>query len=189
MEGDVEDYLMLSGIQHFAFCKRQWALIHLEQQWADNVLTFEGHLFHERADDPFIKESRGSKIVSRAMPVVSHKLRVYGVADVVEFHRCADGEGGISLPSRKGEWRPYPVEYKRGKPKPDVDVYDELQLCVQAMCLEEMLGVHIPEGSLYYGETEHRVRVELHECLRFQAVSLLEEMHEMFHSGKCQGRI
>mgnify|MGYP002619857603 CR=1 FL=1 len=182
MEGDVEDYLLLSGIQHFAFCKRQWALIHVEQQWADNVLTYEGQLLHGKADDPLIKESRGSKIISRAMPIVSHKLRVYGVADVVEFHRCVEGEGGISLPLRKGKWRPYPVEYKRGKPKPAP--YDELQLCVQAMCLEEMLETYIPEGSLYYGETEHRVRIELHEGLRIQAVSLLSEMHEMIRVGK-----
>ena len=181
MAGDEEDYLMLSGIQHYAFCKRQWALIHVEQQWADNVLTYEGQLLHEKADDPMIKESRGNRIVSRAMPIVSHRLRVYGVADVVEFHRCVDGEGGISLPSRKGEWRPYPVEYKRGKPKPDI--YDEVQLCVQAMCLEEMFGVYIPEGALYYGEVEHRVRIELHDGLRNQASMLLNEMHDLLRAG------
>ena len=181
MANDEEDYLMLSGIQHFAFCKRQWALIHIEQQWADNVLTFEGQLLHERADDPLIKESRGDKIVSRAVPLVSHRLRIYGVADVVEFHRCVEGEGGISLPLRKGRWRPYPVEYKRGKPKPGT--YDELQLCVQALCLEEMFETFIPEGALFYGEIEHRVRVEFHDRLRDQAALLLNEMHELFRDG------
>jgi len=187
MAGDEEDYLMLSGIQHFAFCKRQWALIHVEQQWADNVLTYEGHLLHEKADDPLIKESRGSRIISRAVPVVSHRLKVYGVADVVEFHRCEEGEGGISLPSRKGEWKPYPVEYKRGKPKPEP--HDELQLCVQAMCLEEMFGTQIPEGALYYGEAEHRVRIELHGGLREQAASLISEMHELLREGKTPGAV
>jgi CRISPR-associated exonuclease Cas4 len=182
MAGDEEDYLMLSGIQHFAFCRRQWALIHIEQQWSDNVLTYEGQLLHEKADDPMIKESRGHRIISRAVPVVSHRLRVYGVADVVEFHRCVEEEGGISLPSRRGKWKPYPVEYKRGKPKPDK--YDELQLCVQAMCLEEMLGVDIPEGALYYGEVGHRVRIELHDGMRKQAELLINEMHGLLHEGR-----
>lgn len=175
-----EDYLMLSGIQHYAFCKRQWALIHIEQQWMDNVLTFEGQQLHEKADDPLIKESRGDRIISRAVPLVSHKLRVYGVADVVEFHRCDNGEG-IPLPSRRGRWRPYPVEYKRGKPKPDI--YDELQLCVQAMCLEEMFHISIFEGALYYGVIERRVRIALDDELRDKAEALLNEMYELLRKG------
>jgi len=181
MADNEEDYLMLSGIQHFAFCKRQWALIHIEQQWADNVLTFEGQQLHEKADDPIIKETRGDRLISRAVPIVSHRLRVYGVADVVEFRRCAEGEGGISLPLRKGRWKPYPIEYKRGKPKPDT--WDELQLCVQAMCLEEMFETYIPEGALYYGEVGHRERIDLHDGLRNQATLLLNEMHELFSRG------
>jgi CRISPR-associated exonuclease Cas4 len=178
---DEEEYLMLSGIQHFAFCKRQWALIHVEQYWAENVLTFEGRQLHEKADDPYIGEKRGDRIISRAVPLVSHRLGVYGVADVIEFHRCEEGESGVSLPSRKGRWRPYPIEYKRGKPKSDN--YDELQVCLQAICLEEMFEVEIPEGALFYGEIERRTRVELTLELRAYVATMLGEMHELLRRG------
>jgi len=172
---------MLSGIQHFAYCKRQWALIHIEQYWAENVLTFEGRELHDRADDPYFREKRGDRIIARAMPLVSHRLGVYGIADVVEFHRSLEGEAGVSLPSRRGQWRPYPVEYKRGRPKPGD--YDELQLCIQAVCLEEMFSCTIPEGALFYGEIERRERVELTRTLREQAVSMLSEMRQLFREG------
>lgn len=182
MQRDEEDYLMLSGIQHFAYCKRQWALIHIEQYWAENVLTYEGRQLHEKADDPYMREKRGDRIIARAMPLVSHRLGVYGVADVVEFHRCVEGEIGVSLPSRRGKWRPYPVEYKRGRPKPGE--YDVLQLCVQAICLEEMFECSITEGALYYGEIERRERVELAHELREQAEAMLNEMQQMLREGR-----
>jgi len=181
MQRDEEDYLMLSGIQHFAYCKRQWALIHIEQYWAENVLTYEGRELHDRADDPYFREKRGDRIIARAMPLVSHRLGVYGIADVVEFHRCAAGETGVSLPSRRGHWRPYPVEYKRGKPKSGE--YDELQLCVQAECLEEMFDCTVPEGAIFYGEIERRERVELTRALREQAVTMLSEMQQLLREG------
>ena len=146
-----EEYLTLSGVQHYAFCPRQWALLFVEQQWQDNERTVDGSLMHARAHDETLLERRGDTLTARGLRVVSHALRVTGVCDVVEFHL---DPGGISLPGQEGCWQPYPVEYKRGAPKSH-DA-DELQLCGQAMCLEEMLLCEIPEGSLYYGETRRR---------------------------------
>ena len=139
-----EEYLGLSGIQHFVFCRRQWALIHLEQQWADNLRTVEGELLHERAHDEGLSESRGDLLICRGLRVASPRLGISGACDVVEFH--AD-PAGVSLAGRPGLWRPVPVEYKRGRQK-EHDA-DELQLCAQAMCLEEMLACEIPRGFLY----------------------------------------
>ena len=131
----VQEPLLLSGIQHFAFCRRQWALIHVEQQWAENARTVDGGIFHQRAHDGEQFESRGDVLIARGLRIFSHKLNVIGVCDVVEFHR---DPLGITLTGREGKWRVYPVEYKRGEPK-DNDA-DRLQLCGQAMCLEEILA-------------------------------------------------
>lgn len=175
-----EDYLALSGIQHFCFCKRQWGLIHLEQQWADNVRTFGGSAMHQRADDPLFTESRGTVRISRSMPLVSHQLRLKGIADVVEFHRC-DTEQGIVLPHVTGLWFPVPVEYKYGQEKEDNR--DVMQLVAQAICLEEMFGLPLAYGYLYYGKTRHRVKVEFTKELRQEAFLLAEEMRRCFASG------
>lgn len=129
-----EDYLQLSGLQHFAFCRRQWALIHVENQWVENLLTVEGELLHTRAHDETQRELRGDVLTLRGLTVFSPSLGLSGKCDVVEFH--AD-PAGISLQGEKGLWLPYPVEYKRGSPK--VGNEDALQLCAQAMCLEETL--------------------------------------------------
>lgn len=146
-----EDYLQLSGIQHFAFCRRQWALAYIELQWSENVRTVEGRLLHEKAHDVTSAEKRGDLLISRGMPIYSRKMGVSGECDVVEFRRT---EKGITLSGREGQFEVVPVEYKRGKPK-DNDI-DVLQLSAQAMCLEEMLCCCIPYGYLYYGETKHR---------------------------------
>ena len=167
-----DDYLQLSGIQHFAFCRRQWALIHIEGQWADNVRTVSGELLHERAHDASLDSVRGGVITVRGMPVHSRYLGVSGACDVVEFHPDPDG---VPLYGREGTYRPLPVEYKRGEPK-DNDC-DRLQLCAQAMCLEEMLAARVDEGALYYGETRRREKVVLDDALRAQVRALLEEMH------------
>ena len=131
---DADGYLMISGIQHFSFCRRQWALIHLEQQWAENLRTTEGHLLHQRCHDETFREKRGDLLVVRGLRVISHRLKMTGACDVVEFH--ADPEG-IALEGFSGLWLPVPVEYKHGSPKSN-DA-DRLQLCAQAMALEEML--------------------------------------------------
>ena len=173
------DYLQLSGIQHFRFCRRQWALIHIEDQWVENYRTVDGTLMHQNAHDKGFQESRGDLLITRGMSVFSPTLGVSGQCDVVEFHR---DPAGISLHGRSGTWQPYPVEYKRGRPK--ADRADELQLCGQAMCLEEMLCCTMPEGALYYGETRHRMTVlftvelrrEVQDCLR-ELPSLYQKHH------------
>jgi CRISPR-associated exonuclease Cas4 len=177
-----EELLMLSGIQHIAFCERQWALIHIEQQWSENVLTVEGHHMHEKADDPFENESRGNTSTLRSLAVVSRKLGLYGIADVVELIRVADDHPGrISIAGKTGKWMLYPVEYKRGKPKPDE--CDEVQLCAQAMCLEEMYGTALEKGSLFYGETKHRQEVNFTNNLKRLVADYTKRMHELFIGG------
>lgn len=173
-----DNLLLLSGIQHFSFCRRQWALIHIEQQWQENILTFGGRELHERVDDPFFTEARGTVLVTRSLPLISHKLGLYGVADVVEFYR---NDNGIKLKDRDGLWQPHPVEYKYGKPK--FDDRDIVQLCAQAICLEEMFKISIPEGDMFYGRTRRRERVSFDEDLRKRVVELAFEMHQAFRKG------
>ncbi|MGM9677823.1 MAG: CRISPR-associated protein Cas4 [Butyricicoccus sp.] len=176
--GNDADFLMLSGLKHFRFCRRRWALIHLEQQWGENILTLEGHYMHERVHDDGFVELRGSVLLSRGMPIRSETLQITGVCDMVELHR---DEQGISIQGRDGKWRVYPVEYKHGGP--DERGADELQLCAQAMCLEEMLVTDIPEGAIYYGKTRHRMTVALTDELRQQTKDSLKEMHQLFAKG------
>jgi CRISPR-associated exonuclease Cas4 len=173
-----EDLIPLSGIQHFLFCRRQWALIHIEGQWQENKLTVEGKQLHERADDPFFTEKRQGLITVRSVPVASHRLGFSGICDIVEFTASPDG---VSLPGRKGTFLPTPIEYKHGKEK--FDHSDEAQLCAQAICLEEMLLVPIPFGYLYYGKTHRRLKVDLTGELRAQVSKAAAEMHAYFSRG------
>jgi CRISPR-associated exonuclease Cas4 len=173
-----DEWLPLSGIQHFTFCRRQWALIHVERQWQENVLTAEGRLLHNRADDPFFTEKRKGLIVARSVPVASPALGLQGVCDVVEFTMSPSG---VRLPEREGLWIPAPVEYKRGREKQDR--CDEAQLCAQAMCLESMLAVSVPKGYLYYGQTRRRVSIELTGELRDWVSKAAMEMHAYFQRG------
>lgn len=175
MEYNEEDYLMLSGLQHFRFCRRQWALIHIENQWEENYRTIDGKIVHENAHDQSFTESRGDIIITRGVNVFSRTLGVSGQCDVLEYHR---DENGYSLNGKEGKWRPYPVEYKRGAPRNDTG--DALQLCGQAMCLEEMLCCDIPKGALYYNETRRRVSVDFTEELRREVKRLLLEMHDLY---------
>ena len=173
-----EDYLMLSGLQHFAYCRRQWALIHIEQQWAENERTVDGQIFHSVAHDKARIEKRGDLLITRGLPVKSAKLGMSGVCDVVEFHKS---EEGVSLASYEGLWQPYPVEYKKGLPK--LNEADEMQLCGQAICLEEMLLCRIPGGSLFYGENRRREPVEFTEELRGKVYDMAKEMHVLWDKG------
>jgi CRISPR-associated exonuclease Cas4 len=170
-----EDYLSLSGIQHFMFCRRQWALIHIEQQWEENLRTVEGNLMHKNAHDSLRTETRGDVIITRAMPVFSKELGVYGVCDVVEFHRSSYG---VSLFGRESRYMPCPIEYKKGSPK-DSDM-DCLQLATQVICLEEMLCCTTMVAYLYYGETRRRVEVPMTVELRNKVASVFEEMHQYY---------
>jgi len=167
-----EDFLLLSGIQHFAFCRRQWALIHIEQQWQENLKTIEGHIVHEKAHDGFSSEKRKNVIISRGMPVFSKRLGISGICDIVEFHKSPEG---IRIFGREGLYIPSPVEYKRGKPK-NGD-YDALQLCAQAICLEEMLLCEIPKGFIYYAETNRRQEIIFSSALREKVRTISNEMH------------
>ena len=175
MEYAEEDYLMISGIQHFRFCRRQWALIHVEQQWEENVHTIIGEVMHKRAHDPYLREKRKDTIVVRALPVASKTMGVSGECDIVEFHRCDDG---IRLFGHRGLYSVYPIEYKKGKPK-NADE-DQLQLTAQAMCLEEMFTTTISEGAIYYGEIKRREVVEFTEELRNNVVEIFQEMHQYY---------
>ncbi|MDD2402099.1 MAG: CRISPR-associated protein Cas4 [Clostridia bacterium] len=171
-----DDLLALSGIQHFAFCQRQWALIHIEKQWDENLLTIEGKQLHECVDNPDFFEARGGILTARSVPLSSYVLGFYGVSDVVEFYAVM--ENGITLNGRKGKWQSVPVEYKRGKPKKDI--IDVVQLCAQALCLEEMLSTNVNYGYLFYGETKHRTKVLLDEELRNKVVEYSKQMHDLF---------
>ncbi|WP_409970082.1 CRISPR-associated protein Cas4 [Bengtsoniella intestinalis] len=173
-----DDFLLLSGLQHFVFCRRQWALIHIEHQWAENFRTVDGMILHEKVHDPDADETRGDLRITRGMAVFSATLGISGECDVVEFHRQ---DKGIALHGRDGFWQPFPVEYKRGKPKENLS--DSLQLCAQAMCLEEMLCCTIPKGALYYGETHHRLAVSFTAQLRQQVSESLLEMHQLYQRG------
>ena len=172
MAYEEKDYLMLSGLQHFAFCRRQWALIHLEQQWAENRLTAEGEAQHKHAHDSSFKEKRKDVLIRRGMRIFSRSLGLTGQCDVVEFHK---GEDGVPLHGHRGLWHAYLVEYKHGKEKDDLS--DELQLCAQAMCLEEMLGDAIAKGALFYHKINRRREAEFTDELRQMVCEMVTEMH------------
>lgn len=173
-----EEFLPLSGLQHFLFCRRQWALIHIEELWAENLRTVDGDLMHERTHDEAFTEKRGSTIISRGISVHSYRLGVSGKCDVVEFHRDASG---IGINGWEGLWQPFPVEYKHGEPKENN--CDAAQLCAQAICFEEMLCCLIPRGALFYGQTKRRLPVEFTEELRQEVKKALEEMHVLYKRG------
>ena len=173
-----DDLLPLSALQHLLFCDRQCALIHIEQIWVENLYTAEGRIMHERVDSGR-SETRGDVRLSFSLPLRSLRLGLSGKADVVEFHR-EQYENGEKR-SDAVIWLPFPVEHKRGRPKKEL--WDKVQLCAQAICLEEMLSVSIPAGYLYYGETRHRVEVELNNALRKLVQEMSNEMHAYFSRG------
>jgi CRISPR-associated exonuclease Cas4 len=184
-----EDHLLpLSALQHLVFCERQCALIHLEQLWKDNAFTLEGSHLHGRVDgDAPHREVRGDLVILRGLALRSLELGLVGRADVVELHRAAsagDRSGrpvAVSVCGLRGLWTPFPVEYKRGKPK--ADSCDKVQLCAQALCLEEMMNVHVPEGALFYGRRQQRYPVELGDELRRETCDAARRLHELISAG------
>ena len=164
-----DDLLPLSALQHLIFCERQCALIHIEQAWAENLFTAEGKIMHERVHEEG-SESRGNIRIEHGLPLRSLRLGLIGKADVVEFRRRPDGS-----------WRPFPVEYKRGKPKKDNS--DRVQLCAQALCLEEMLDVVVPEGALFYGKNRRRAEVIFDASMRKTTEETAIRLHELIASG------
>lgn len=175
-----DELLALSGLQHIAFCERQWALIHIEKQWEENLKTAEGQVMHERVHDPDYKEHKPGVVVVRGMALASSRLGLFGFADVVEFIK-QQGDNGVHLPKREGLFLPRPVEYKRGKSKQGD--YDRLQLCAQAICLEEKFNCNIEEGDLFYGETRRREIVKLDDKLRGEVQKYSERMHSLYREG------
>jgi CRISPR-associated exonuclease Cas4 len=173
-----DDYIMLSALQHYLFCPRQCALIHLEQTWDENILTMQGRILHERVHEEQ-REKRGDVIVSRGLRLVSARLGLSGQTDVVEFFRS---ESGCLLPNYPGFWQPFPVEYKRGKPKKDL--CDAVQLCAQALCLEEMLDCRIPSGALFYGTKRRRKDVQFDQRLRDETERCATEVHALLNGGQ-----
>jgi CRISPR-associated exonuclease Cas4 len=180
-----DDLLPLSALQHLVFCERQCALIHVEQMWDENRFTAEGRIMHERVHEVG-EESRGNVRIARGVALRSLRLGLVGKADVVEFHlvsppSLAVPESGLEHRVKEGKWRPFPVEYKLGKPKPDD--CDKVQICAQALCLEEMLGVEVPNGAIFYGRTRHRLDVEFVKVLRVETEKAAERLHELIGSG------
>ena len=181
-----DNFVMISALQHFLFCKRQCALIHLEGAWAENRLTAEGKVLHELVDNGG-SETRKSIHLARAIRLFSWKLGITGVADMVEFHLAEseylqDGRRqAIPVKGLNGVWKPFPVEYKRGKPK--THRADEVQLCAQAICLEEMLDVEILSGALFYGEPNHRMDVFFDNDLRMLTEKTARDVHDLLDSG------
>lgn len=167
MEGD-EDYLPLSALQHYLYCPRQCALIHVEQQWAESRHTAEGRVLHEQADKPRGERRRGVRTVT-ALPLAHAGLRLSGIADVVELHDGPDGE------------QAFPVEYKRGRPK--AHRADEVQLCSQALCLEDMLDQPVPQGALFYGATRRRTDVVFDAELRRLTLDTIAATRAMLDAG------
>lgn len=170
-----DEYLLLSGIQHFEFCRRQWALIHIEQQWEENYRTADGQVMHRNVHDEDFHEKRGDTIITRSMDVSSARLGISGECDVVEFHKSSTG---INLFGLDGNYTVIPIEYKRGAPKDNPS--DIMQLAAQAMCLEEMLCTTIDTAYLYYGETHRRTKVPIDDTLREQTEKAIMEMHELY---------
>lgn len=171
-----DDLLPLSGLQHLMFCERQWGLIHIEQVWEENRLTAEGRELHRKVHDAGTASRSGVR-TARGLRLRSLRLGLVGQADIVEFQPSSEG---VSLPGDAGLWRPFPVEYKRGRPK--ADECDEVQLCAQALCLEEMFGLDIADGALYYGERRRRQPVEFRATLRQRTERLAARMHELYDS-------
>jgi CRISPR-associated exonuclease Cas4 len=173
-----DELLPISGLQHLQVCERQWGLIHLEQQWEENRLTAEGRILHDRVHESGT-EARPGVVVARGVQLRSLRLGLTGVADVVELRRATSrGEPAVQLPGREGWWLPSPVEYKRGRPKGDF--CDEVQLCAQSLCLEEMLGVGIESGALLYGTVRRRSEVRFDRELRARTEDLTRRMHELY---------
>jgi CRISPR-associated exonuclease Cas4 len=168
-----DELIPLSGLQHLVFCERQFALIHVERAWVENELTVEGRRLHEHVDETAV-EVRGDVRIARGVPLRSLRLGLVGRADVVEFSK---DEGGAPLRGCAGRWRPFPVEYKRGRPKSHRA--DEVQLCAQVLCLEEMLQVGIPRGALFYGRIRRRVEVEFDAELRSLVERAAARAHEL----------
>jgi CRISPR-associated exonuclease Cas4 len=164
-----EDLIQISALQHYAFCKRQCALIHIEQVWTENVFTAEGRIMHEKAHEENFRYEKGIKIES-GVPIRSLKYGVTGKADIIEYRQ-----------NEKGERLPFPIEYKRGRPK--IEDCDRIQLCAQAICIEEMTGLNVTEGDIFYGRTRRRCSVFFNKELRALTADSIDEIRGFLNKG------
>lgn len=186
---DEEDMLQLSGIQHYMFCPRQWALIHIEQVWEENYLTAEGSLLHQNVDNPFMRETGHTDVLTlRGLRLSSARLGISGIADAVEIHPYDDAPKRKADILKSKRYEALPVEYKRGKPK--INDCDRMQVVAQCVLLEEMLGIPIKRGAIFYWETRHREYVDVNQEMKDQLEIICDEMHEIFKSriipGACK---
>lgn len=170
-----DEYLLISGIQHFVFCRRQWALIHIEQLWDENFFTVDGQIKHSKVDSGDIFDKKDNVRIIRSMPVVSHELKIQGKCDVVELR---PDDNGFYFSKYDEKYSVYPIEYKRGKPK--IDESDIMQLLAQTICLEEMLGLRIDKGACFYFETRRREEINFTDYLRSKLVEIIDEMNNYY---------
>ena len=188
MEPD-DDLLPISALQHLEFCPRRCALVHVEGLWSDNAQTAEGRALHRRVHEVPSEYVAGVR-VARGLRLASRRLRLFGVADVVEFRPACEARplddssapAAVALPGLPGFWRPYPVEYKRGRRKPEMSYF--VQLCAQALCLEEMLGGSVAAGALYHGKSRRRQEVSFDDGLRRRTESRARELHELLRTAR-----
>lgn len=166
------EYLQLSGIQHFAYCPRQWALIHIEQVWAENAKTVKGDLFHKNVDNHTSIEKRNHRLIQRSVRVSSPSLGISGICDVVEYELVEGTDQPICC---------FPIEYKVGRKK--LGLEDKAQLCAEVMCLEEMHNITIPYAYIYYGQERRRTKVDIDDDLKRVTTQAIEEMHAYFQKG------
>jgi CRISPR-associated exonuclease Cas4 len=180
-----DELLPLSGLEHMLYCERQAALIHLEQYWSESSRTAEGRILHERSHEPSV-EVRGDIRIARGLRIHSFSLGIVGMADVVEFHRVPiehnDSREALRLPSEDGRWRAYPIEYKRGARRHEQGY--KVQVCAQAMCLEEMLNARVRGGAIYFGESSRRLEVAFDDVLRNETKTAARRFHDLFDSRR-----
>lgn len=176
-----EDLHPISALQHMAFCPRQAGLIHLEQAWEENQQTAEGRTLHERCDEGYVEFRRGLRQFS-GVHVSSEKFGLFGRLDVIEVEKVGEGPDTAAFLGLSGVWKLRPVEFKRGKPK-DEDC-DRIQLCAQALCLEEMTGIEIGEGAIFYGKIRRRDDVALDASLRSRTLEVIGDFDAMMRSRK-----
>jgi len=171
-----EDLLPISALADLVYCERRAALHHLESIWEDNLFTMEGTLLHERASE-YETEVRGDIRIVRGLRLRSLRLGLAGKADVVEFYQVSEGQNGVSLEGVSGQWQPVPIEYKRGILRKEEGY--EVQLCAQALCLEEMLKTNISVGAIYYGKTKRRLEIAFTASLRQETEEAVARLHRL----------
>jgi len=177
-KSDDQERLPISAIKQYAYCKRRFALMFIDNEWTGNYKTVEGDLFHEKVNDPFFNEKRKDRYFSRSVPVFSDSLNLYGIVDIVEFNEDSEG---VKIGTKPGLWRINPIEYKNGNPeKSNADNY---QLCAQALCLEEMFSTVINSGDIYYGKLRKRVNIPLTEALKQQTKNIINEINLLLACG------